>query len=242
MVRVATFNVRHCTVAGRMPRPVDLAATAHAIRSLGADIVALQELDAGLARSGRVHQPDELARRLGMHVVFAPAIGAIGAIGGSGDGAVGGDGYGIAVLSRTPVTDVVVHRLPTAPGLEPRVALCCRTAGVSVVVTHLSTRAATAAMQFAAVARFAMRTAPPRIVCGDLNVDVHGTGLLAASGLRNAARRRTWPRARPLRQIDFVLHDASSQAGEGAAPRVAVSDHRPLVVDVTLGVTGAPAV
>jgi endonuclease/exonuclease/phosphatase family metal-dependent hydrolase len=233
---VATFNVRHCTVAGRMPRPVDLSATAHAIRSLGADIVALQELDAGLARSGRVHQPDELARRLGMHVVFAPAIG------GSGDGAVGGDGYGIAVLSRTPVTDVVVHRLPAAPGLEPRVALCCRTAGVSVVVTHLSTRAATATMQFAAVARFAMRMAPPRIVCGDLNVDVHGTGLLAASGLRNAARRRTWPRARPLRQIDFVLHDASSQAGEGAAPRVAVSDHRPLVVDVTFDVAAAPAV
>lgn len=249
--RVATFNVRHCTTAGRLPQPVDVAATAEAIRSLGADVVALQELDAGLVRSGRTRQPEELARRLGMCFVFAPALRGLdgapcvadddngddnGDDTGEGDGA---GGYGVALLSRRPVTDVTVRRLPGAPGLEPRVALCARTGGLSVVVTHLSTRRTTAEMQFAAVARHAMRMPSPRVVCGDMNFDVHGSGLLAASGLRSAARRRTWPRTRPLRQIDFVLHDGSLQAGAYAAPRLAVSDHRALVVGITTATAAA---
>lgn len=205
-----------------MPQPVDCTATARAIDLLAADVVALQELDVGCLRSDRLDQPHELARLTGMHVAFAPAIEGI-----DGDGA-----YGVALLSRSAITDVAVRHLPDVPGLEPRVSLQCRTGGVTVVVTHLSTRTAIAEMQFAAVARHAMRLASPRVVCGDLNMDVRGTALLAASGLQVAARVRTSPRARPVRQIDFVLHDGAFRTRSFAAPRVAVSDHRPLVVDL----------
>src|SRR3954453_19821580 len=70
-IAVATFNVHHC--AGLDDR-VDIGRTADVIRKTGATIVALQELDRGMKRSGEVDQPAELSRELGMSVVFQSTL------------------------------------------------------------------------------------------------------------------------------------------------------------------------
>ncbi|MFP5299324.1 MAG: endonuclease/exonuclease/phosphatase family protein, partial [Actinomycetota bacterium] len=70
-MRVATFNIHHGVGAdGRC----DLTRIARVIGALEADVVALQELDVGWERSGRVDQPAALAEMLGFEVSFHPTF------------------------------------------------------------------------------------------------------------------------------------------------------------------------
>jgi endonuclease/exonuclease/phosphatase family metal-dependent hydrolase len=71
-VRLATYNLLHglSLHSGR----VDLPAVAELIARLGADLVAVQEVDRCQERSGGTDQVAVLAERLGMEAVFAPAL------------------------------------------------------------------------------------------------------------------------------------------------------------------------
>lgn len=141
VITVATFNVLH-GLHLRSGGKIDLPALAGAVHGLGADVVALQEVDRGLARSGGVDQVDWLAGELGWSGVFAPAL-----LGDPEDTWTvpdeedpGGPAYGIGLLSRLPILEAVRHRLPgggashrarsrtpSRPGWdhEPRTALAC---------------------------------------------------------------------------------------------------------------------
>jgi endonuclease/exonuclease/phosphatase family metal-dependent hydrolase len=130
VIRVLTYNIRHGE--GR-DRRTDLTRTAEVIKSVRPDIVALQEVDRGTERSGRVDQLAELANLMGMHAEFGKAF--------DHDGGE----YGVAVLSRWPIEHVENHPLPSAQGTEPRTALTVRVrAGekgpiIRFTSTHLST-------------------------------------------------------------------------------------------------------
>jgi endonuclease/exonuclease/phosphatase family metal-dependent hydrolase len=129
VIRVLTYNIRHGE--GR-DRNTDLTRTADVIKSVGPDIVALQEVDRRTQRSGGVDQLAELASLTGMHAEYGKAI-----------DHEGGE-YGVAVLSRWPIEHAENHHLPSAPGTEQRTALTVRVrAGesgplVRVTSTHLS--------------------------------------------------------------------------------------------------------
>jgi endonuclease/exonuclease/phosphatase family metal-dependent hydrolase len=148
-VQVATWNI----FGGRTwdGARVDLDLTLATLRRLDADLVALQEVDRDLPRSGRVDQARVLGEALGMAWRFAPAMlgtpghhghGAAGQQAGGGDPGdpkgvprwdvarpvgpgpddPGGPAYGIALLSRLPLGAVETVRLPRRGGEEPRVA------------------------------------------------------------------------------------------------------------------------
>ena len=105
-MRVATFNLLHGLDV--RSRQIDLDAAAEAIDKLDADVVAVQEVDRGLGRSGELDQVAELAARLGRTGVFAPALlgdPTLRWIRGPGaDPDPGGPAYGIGLLSRLPLT------------------------------------------------------------------------------------------------------------------------------------------
>ncbi|HEV3485926.1 MAG TPA: hypothetical protein VG106_11000, partial [Vicinamibacterales bacterium] len=84
-LRLATFNVHHCR---GLDGVVDVARTAATINEIGADLVALQELDRNVRRSDRVDQPNELARLTDMRISFFPTA------------AVGSGDFGIAIAAR----------------------------------------------------------------------------------------------------------------------------------------------
>ena len=71
-LRIATYNLLH-GLDLRTGR-IDLDAAAEAIAALEADVVAVQEVDRGLVRSGECDQVAELAARLGRTGIFAPAL------------------------------------------------------------------------------------------------------------------------------------------------------------------------
>ncbi|GAB4096649.1 endonuclease/exonuclease/phosphatase family protein [Brachybacterium horti] len=185
-MRVATFNIHHGADArGRL----DLTRTVAAIAATGADLVALQEVDVRFGvRSRDQDQASLLGEALGMDVRFGPAM-----VRGEGDG------YGLALLSRAPIGEAVMHVLPGASGprplREPRGVLDARVelpgeGSVRVLVTHLdhdhwSHRDA----QVREILRLVAEDAGPVVLLGDLNADPSAPELagLRLRGFRDAA-------------------------------------------------------
>lgn len=219
-MRVATFNVHHG--AGR-DGVLDLDRTAAAIRATGADLVALQELDRGMDRSGGVDQPTELGRILGMDVTFTPTLS-------RGPGA-----YGIAIAARPPVESPTFVPLPRVDIEEPRGALTARWGPLSVVCTHLSTRPRANGIQIAALAAIAAGLEEPVVVLGDLNQGRRSLGVFTRFGYRGAFGHRTLPRRVPKRQIDHILVSRGIEIAGAWTIDTDASDHLPLVADLRLG-------
>ena len=124
-----TYNVHRCLgIDGRL----DVSRIAEVIAADRPDIVALQELDVGRARTLGVDQAHEIARRLGMRSRFHAAL------------TVEGELYGDAILTALPerlVKADALPGLPTLPQLEPRGAVWASVevggTEVQVVNTHL---------------------------------------------------------------------------------------------------------
>lgn len=226
-MRAATFNIRH----GRPPkaRRADHPRLLDAVRSLDADVVALQELDRGTRRVGGVDQPDLIARGTGSHVEFAMAI--------DHDGGE----YGIALATRSAPVRTEVLRLPGAG--EPRVALLTTIEHDdgddsprrwTVGCTHLTTRPGEAVAQLRLVlaALAEMAGAGPAVLLGDLNLGPDRVGpVLADAGWVAAPSGPTHPATRPDRRIDWVLVRHATVRSAHVVD-VRASDHLPLVASL----------
>ncbi|GAB3010370.1 endonuclease/exonuclease/phosphatase family protein [Niabella terrae] len=99
-----SYNIHHANPPSK-PDFIDLDAVATVIKAQHPDIVALQEVDVHTARSGKIDEAALLAEKAGFpYYYFAKSI--------DHDG---GD-YGVALLSRFPLTEKRTHRLPTVEG------------------------------------------------------------------------------------------------------------------------------
>ena len=111
MPRLLTYNVHRCV---GVDRKLDVSRVAAVIAEHEPDIVCLQELDVGRARTGFVDQARAIADHLAMTYHFHAAM------------RVEAELYGDAVLTHLPERLVKSGPLPTVrgvPGLEPRGAL-----------------------------------------------------------------------------------------------------------------------
>ena len=161
----------------------------------GADVVFLNEVDLGMARSGNRHVARELAERLGMYWAFAPAHieltkGVGDDLAAPGENAVGLQGN--AILSRFPLEAVRVVGLPVC--FEPyhfhekrygrRVAVLARVrtadGWLDLAGTHLEVRNTPAcrARQVRALVS-ALPRRGPAVVAGDFNASTFARGTFA---------------------------------------------------------------
>jgi endonuclease/exonuclease/phosphatase family metal-dependent hydrolase len=248
-LRVATWNVRTCRTRDPDPDRVDLDGTAATLRSIDADVVALQEIDREHERSGGVDQARALGELLGMRWWFLPAL--LGAAPGPGGWSraepgrdPGGPAYGIALLSRLEPRSVTPVALPhpEGPG-EPRVALIARIdldgGPLTVGATHLSFLPRSGIAQLRWLERRLEAEPAPRLLLGDLNLWLPMVRLMSRGGWRPLARGSTFPNRPPGSrgrsvQIDHVLASGGDRVRVRRS-RVAagpISDHRALVVDL----------
>ena len=242
MPRILTYNVHRCIgVDGRL----DVARVSGVIAALEPDIVALQELDVGRARTGGVDQAHEIARRLDMACHFNAAV------------RVEEEQYGDAILTSYP--ERLIKAAPL-PGLSPRLRLEPRGAlwitveidgvAVQIINTHMGLVPKEQQRQATALAGLEWLRRPdcrgPVILLGDLN-DLTATGVsvvdrtLAAQlgdARRLSPRRRptaTFPSRMPLLRIDHMFVSAAVKVLDLYAPALhgaqVASDHLPLVMD-----------
>jgi endonuclease/exonuclease/phosphatase family metal-dependent hydrolase len=213
MLRVATFNIH----GGRGEDDVlDLSRTAEAMLATGASLIALQELDHNLVRSGRVDQPAELSRLTGLPVVFRPAM------------PRGRGHYGLGIAARGLRLERVVD-LPRVGDEEPRIALTARWKGISVIATHLAWQRSVAARQLRALGRLCDGLEPPLVVLGDLNLPRRSLGPLLERGFELGPRRGTFKSPVVRSQIDYVLAGPGLSLHALETTESRASDHLPLV-------------
>jgi endonuclease/exonuclease/phosphatase family metal-dependent hydrolase len=251
-VRVATFNILN----GRSPRDdlVDVDRFAAAVRELDADVLGLQEVDHNQARSQNADLTAVAAEAMGAeeHRFVAALAGSPGAtwIAATGEEQPDAAAYGVALLSRYPVTGWEVVRLaplPTkAPMLfkgslrptwirdEPRVAVVATVqtpyGEVTFVNTHLSFIPWWNGRQLHSLVRSIEHTDTPRVLMGDLNMGP--TRARTLTGMRPLASHFTFPVDGPREQIDHLLVEGDLEAKDSEAVRLPLSDHRALVVDL----------
>jgi endonuclease/exonuclease/phosphatase family metal-dependent hydrolase len=245
MVRILTYNVHRCVGTDRR---LDVARVAEVIAAQTPDIVALQELDVGRARTGGVDQAHRLAQRLGMAFHFNAAF------------RVEEEQYGDAILTTLPERLVKAGPIPSHPRfsrLEPRgalwIAVTIDGAELQVINTHLGLVPREQRGQAAALAGDAWLggAARPLILVGDMNATARaGAYRVFASRLiesRRAARLSrpapTFPSPFPVLALDhvFVSDGVVVQAVRTPLDPLSrlASDHLPLVVDFSLTPTSA---
>jgi endonuclease/exonuclease/phosphatase family metal-dependent hydrolase len=250
LVRLVTYNVHGCVGTDGL---LSEERVAEVLASTKADVIALQELDVGRERSNHEHQPETIARLLGMSFLFCSTV------------RHGQGHYGHALMSKQPLRLVHSGALPglTWPrSSEPRHAMWAeatptgngQAAGTAmqIICTHLGLspreRYYQASMLLSEAWMRDPRYTGARILCGDLNAGprsltyhrlrmrMNDAQMMVANG--NLRPRPTFPGRFPVFRIDhvFASHELGVRHTEVVASALArrASDHLPLVVDLEL--------
>jgi endonuclease/exonuclease/phosphatase family metal-dependent hydrolase len=233
--RVMTYNIHH---GEGLDGKVDLLRIAELIRDEGADLVALQEVDRGVARTAKRDLPAELAALTGMACVF------------SNNFHFQGGEYGNAILSRFPVRRWSnTHYRMLIPNEQRGLLQTTVDVGgheVAFLNTHIDYRPDDKERwaNLDEIERVAAAHADlPLILCGDFN------SVPSSRVIRRLAERfddswarigegdgPTIPAENPVKRIDYVwvTKDGPLRPLKAWVPRSEASDHLPVVVEFRL--------
>lgn len=212
----------------------DLERLANVIKQAKPDLVALQELDVVVKRSGKIHQAQRLAELTGMAVRFGPTQHYQGGL------------YGNAVLSRLPIEDVQIQPLPYTESSPERttypraaIAVTVRVAdnrSLRFVSTHFQHNVLEDRVNEAkAINRLFGADSMPTILAGDMNATPTSEPIrILESVWSNAIDQPILPTApakNPKTRIDYVFFRGESlkllQSSVIAEPMA--SDHCPVL-------------
>jgi endonuclease/exonuclease/phosphatase family metal-dependent hydrolase len=240
MLRVMTWNIH----GDGEDTEAELRRIADVIAVHRPDLVALQEVDRGTDRAGRVDQARRLGEMTGMRHAFAPFE------------PVDGGETGLAVLSRHPVEAAEPLEMPDS-ALEPDVALLVRVAPpgarrpVTFVCVHFDFVPAVGGRMAQArkLVEHLGRIDGPVVVAGDFNsTPAEGEVKLMLEHLNPVLKpddeRFTFSSSAPRREIDYVFYRPAgvlAARGSRAVDGRRASDHRPVLAEfeyVTAPATG----
>jgi len=229
-VKLMTYNIHQGFDAGQIP---SLDQLVQVISQESPDVVCLQEVVRGWMIDERHDALSVLAERLGMRYAWGPNI---------------GDLYGNAILSRHPISDVKRIHYAAGPSLkhQPRGAIFVRTAGLLVGCTHLDDISDASAERQGQVDLVLSEwgKASPAVLMGDMNAQPADPEMLkiGAAGFTDLGESAgpTTTGDSPQKRIDYIW-GVGVRGDQAHIPLLndlerlkQASDHRPLVVNVTV--------
>jgi len=241
VLTLMSYNVHGC--AG-MDGCISTERITRVIARYNPDIIALQELDIGRSRSGKVDQAEMIARKLEMKYHFNPAF------------RWKDEQYGNAILSRYPMALIKSGSLPVLEDKkrphEPRGVLWVSVAfegrKIQVFNTHLSLWPSERVLQAEALLGEQWLQHPecqgPIILCGDFNSLPRSTVYKKICHkfqdsqvvLKGHRPRSTWFGQYPISRIDYVFVNDNFSVYSNTVPRTDMekiaSDHLPLITEL----------
>lgn len=194
-VRLASYNLHKCVGTDGRHDPARILAV---INALGADVIALQEVDRRLGA-----RPSALPARLieaetDFHVAEGPK---------TGPDSLGWHGQAVLVRRGGRVLDIDGLALP---GLEPRGALRLviaheGAAPFTLVAAHLGLRRADRRAQWSRIAQTLRGAKGPALAIGDFNEWSSKHGFEALTGYHVHAPGPTYPSRAPFGRLDRVV-------------------------------------
>ncbi len=233
VIRVLCYNIHY---GQGMDGKYDLPRLAKVIRDARPDLVALQEVDVGVLRSGRLHEAQELGRLTGMAVRYGPTQHYQGGL------------YGNAVLSKLPIEDVLIQPLPYSESdatrtTYPRGAIAVKVRlptgkFIQFISTHFQHNVAEDRVAEAkAISKlFAGEGNLPNILAGDMNAKPGSPPIEILekhwSHAANQPFSPTAPSVTPTSRIDYIFYQASAGLRlleSEVIDEPMASDHRPVL-------------
>lgn len=238
-LRVLCYNIHY---GQGMDGAYDIPRLAAVINQAQPDLVALQEVDVGVLRSGRVHQAQALGRLTGMAVRFGPTQHYEGGL------------FGNAVLTRLPILDVAIHPLPYTDSTPERttyprgaIAVVVRApCGQSVrfVSTHFQHNVPEDRVEEAKAINglFADPGDPlPTILAGDINAvpDSEPVQILQQrwTNASDDPPAPSVPSVKPTSRIDYIFYRPQTRfrlVQAEVIDEAMASDHRPVLAVLEL--------
>lgn len=200
-LRIMTYNIHHCNPPAQRG-VIDIDAIARVIAASGADVVFLQEVDVNTGRSGKGNQAEEIAKRIGLgYYKFYKAI-----------DFSGGD-YGGAILSRFPLTEERLHKLPVKEGGEQRIMGSAvinhpSFGKIMVASTHLDLDKNYRKLQVKYIIKFLGSQKIPVIMGGDFNAKPQSEEMKLVYKKFTTSQLNhnpTFPNTVPTEHIDYLF-------------------------------------
>ena len=234
-LRVMTYNIQHGAGADEK---INLLRTAEAIKHEKPDIVALEEVDHGVARTSRQDEPRILGALTGMTPYF------------SNNFNFQGGQYGNAVLTRFPIImeTNTYYRMIRANEQRGVIQMILNVHGRKVLfmTTHIDYRPDNKErlLNVAQIKEIIKNYAGlPVILCGDFNdvpdgqvYDEMKKSFADVWSLVGEGKGLTYPSPAPRKRIDYIWisRDKSLEPTIAWVPNTQASDHRPLVAELRL--------
>lgn len=233
---VMSYNIHHANPPSEEKGVIKIDSIVNVIRQQNPDLVALQEVDVNTGRSGNANQAQQIAEKLGMEYFFGRAID------------YDGGQYGVAILSKYPLTETTVIPLPedADPEAEDRVIALATVklpGGLAVRFgsTHLDVRSkGNRDQQVRTINEMASKVKVPFIVAGDFNATPESASIVeldkvfTRTCINDCAP--TIPVINPKKAIDFIAFTKNAPfkvVSQQVIPERYASDHLPVVATLS---------
>lgn len=232
-LRVMTYNIRAADYG--------LSGIIATLEQGKADIIALQEVDKLVRRTGRIDQAKKIAHRLGMNYVFQKHF------------SYQGGEFGLALLSRYEIDRVERVQVRRSNLILLKARVLTPSQPVIAIVVHFHPtnpldKASTKKENDAARLREAKRALElattsnsPVLIMGDFNDNpgspahsLFSERFQDCCSVAGGAWEKTWPAGFPITRIDYIWASPHFRVLQCGAFKSSASDHLPVIAEIQI--------
>lgn len=238
-LRVMTYNIQHGRIHLAVPEVIDLNGVAQVMKDCGADIIGLNEVRGEGVWDGYTAQTEKLGSLLGFNAYIGRSVYVHGEY----------NPYGNAILSRFPIIEAKVFRIPdviedNGKYREPRtvtraVIELTDMSRIAVYTSHFGLSEPEQEHAVSTVIELLKSEALPYVLMGDFNMTpdnplIHKLSEVAYGAEDLLRDAKTFTSHAPEKKIDYIYTSNRVTVKDANVIEIVASDHFPLCEDIEI--------